>query len=291
MKFTRAIAESNLREESSKQSSIAITESNLQEKFSSAISNNNNRQEKSRATMLRAPVVMRHRRQDRSGKNTDTGHKMRRRSSQHHRQCRRRDRSSLATKDTKVSLRDAFYIQVLSCCSRLKTAEGEDPELYITVQITERKENSEHARRVFYKDDQSRFPHRYTLKLRTASKYNINVGADPAQELSYVKVGGCRYEEFRIINNPGGDEEEKTIYNFIWSTKRMGKSGKKYRTVVPCVIKFQGYKEIKFEIMVKFYKREDKLKHCKGVPLTSLVLSYTMEDKQLKSKHLDIQFH
>ena len=61
--------------------------------------------------------------------------------------------------------------------------------------------------------------------------------------------------------------------------------------MLPCVIKFEGYKKIKFEVMVKFYKREDKEKYCRGKPLTSLVLNYTMDEKLLKTKHPDIQFH
>ena len=228
--------------------------------------------------MLRAPVLTM-----RDIRNKRFGRSVRRKSSKD---------EGVHRKDLKVSLRDAFYIQALSCCSRFKGTNGEESELYVTVQISERKEDcGEHGRRVFYKDDQDRFPHRYTLKLRTASKYIVNIAADPAQDLTYVKVGGVRYDEFRIINDPDSEEEDKVIFSFLWTTKKLEINGKMYRTVLPCVIKFEGYKEIKFEVMVKFYKREDKEKYCKGKPLTSLVLNYAMDDKQLKTKHPDIQFH
>ena len=119
-----------------------------------------------------------------------------------------------ARKDLRVSLRDAFYIQTLSWCAELKETKSDGSEMYVTVQISELEDGGEHGRRVFFKDDQDRFPHRYTLKLKTSSKYIISVAAEPAQELTYVKIGGCRYDVFQIINDPySNDNEENIIYS------------------------------------------------------------------------------
>ena len=48
----------------------------------------------------------------------------------------------------------------------------------------------------------------------------------------------------------------------------------RYRTVLPCAVKFLGYMEIRFELMVKLYHQGNGSVD-KGLPLTTLSLEYT----------------
>ena len=85
-------------------------------------------------------------------------------------------------------------------------------------------------------------------------------------------------------------EDGKTYCSFIWSTKHIKITQRKYRSVLPCVIKFKGYKELDFEVLVKFYENEENL-HYSGVPLSSLGLYGTLSnDNQQKQQMYDIVF-
>ena len=86
-------------------------------------------------------------------------------------------------------------------------------------------------------------------------------------------------------------EDGKTFCSFAWSTKHIKITQRKHRSVLPCVIKFRGYKELQFEVLIKFYESEESL-HYTGVPLSSLGLYGTLSnDKQQKPQMLDIVFN
>ena len=147
--------------------------------------------------------------------------------------------------------------------------------LRVTIRITEKKENDSLPENVFYKLDESRFRQQFTLKLKTFSKYNINIEVEPYQDLIYVKLGGRRYEKVVKLNSHDGDE--KAIYAFIWSTKQIRTTERKHRTVLPCEIKFRQYKEIEFDIMVKFYNNCEIAPYI-GKPLSSINLDCTLSN-------------
>ena len=71
----------------------------------------------------------------------------------------------------------------------------------------------------------------------------------------------------------------KSIFNIVWSGHYMKETERKHRTILPCAIKFKGYNEVVFHIMVKFYD-EDKTVHCQGVPLSHLSLDGTLGERK-----------
>ena len=101
------------------------------------------------------------------------------------------------------------------------------------------------------------------MKLKTFSKYNVQLEISPSLAISYLKIGGTKYDVNMIEMKK---DEGKSFCSFAWSTDHIKPTQRKYRTILPCVIKFKGYKEIQFDVLVKFYQREDIL-HYSGVPL------------------------
>ena len=110
----------------------------------------------------------------------------------------------------------------------------------------------------------------------------------PSLSISYLKIGGARYDA-NMINMK--KEDEKTFCNFTWSTSYIKTTQRKYRSILPCVIKFRGYKEQRFEILVKFYENEET-PHYSGIPLSYLGIIGTLSnDKQQKGQTYDIVFN
>ena len=62
-------------------------------------------------------------------------------------------------------------------------------------------------------------------------------------------------------------EDGKSVYNFKWSSHLIKITERKHRTVLPCTIKFKSYKELNFNILVKFYSN-DEIAHYSGEPLS-----------------------
>ena len=129
---------------------------------------------------------------------------------------------------------------------------------------------------------------RYTLKLKTFSEYNVQLEVCPSLTISYLKIGGMRYDANMTKVKK---EDGKTFCSFTWSTDHIKTTQRKYRTILPCAIRFSGYKEIQFEVLVKFYENEEIL-HYTGLPLSSLGLYGTLSnDKQQNGETYEIIFN
>ena len=110
----------------------------------------------------------------------------------------------------------------------------------------------------------------------------------PSLTISYLMIGGTKFDA--NMTNMTKDDG-KIFCSFVWSTKYIKTTQRKYRTILPCIIKFRGYKELHFEVLVKFYESEEVL-HYTGVPLNSLGLYGTLSnDKKQKGKTYDIVFN
>ena len=110
----------------------------------------------------------------------------------------------------------------------------------------------------------------------------------PSLNIAYLKIAGIKYDAnmFKLMKEDG-----KTFISFSWSSKHIKPTLRKHRTILPFVIKFRGYKELHFEVLVKFYESEEAL-HYTGLPLTSLGLYGTLSnDKQQKGQTYDIVFN
>ena len=144
---------------------------------------------------------------------------------------------------------------------------------------------------MYYKDDQTRFTHRCTLKLSAMADYNITVTVEPATPLNYFKIGGTTFEEF-LTKEACTEESTMAVHALIWSTRNVETTEDRYRMVLPCVIKFEGHKEMKFEIMSKFFDRGDERIYCDS-PLSFLVLNPAEggECKGKKEKLYEVHYH
>ena len=61
---------------------------------------------------------------------------------------------------------------------------GSEKTLKVTIRMNEQKERNQVPGAIFYKDDEARFDQQYTLKLKTASKYNVTMEVEPAMDIS-----------------------------------------------------------------------------------------------------------
>lgn len=136
---------------------------------------------------------------------------------------------------------------------RLTSAYGTETTLKVTVRMREKGVENEGPGTVYYKDDQDRFTQQHTIKLKTFSEYDVKVVVEPPQEISFLVLGGRRYENIKLVNQ----DDMKSVYRFIWSTEKIKTTDRKYRTVLPCVIKFKPYKELIFNMQAKFYTSEE----------------------------------
>ena len=128
---------------------------------------------------------------------------------------------------------------------------------------------------------------RYTLKLKTCYEYNVQFEVSPSLSISYLIIGGAKYDASMTKIKK---EDGKTFCSLRWSTERIKTTQRKYRTILPCVIRFSGYKEIQFEVLVKFYKPDEGL-HYSGMPLSSLGLYGNLSNDQQKGEMYDIVFN
>ena len=64
--------------------------------------------------------------------------------------------------------------------------------------------------------------------------------------------------DFKLVNNP--ETENKSIYEFTWSTYGIDPTDSRCRASVPVSLKFKNYKTLSFHLQCKFYPLED-MKH------------------------------
>lgn len=160
---------------------------------------------------------------------------------------------------------------------------GIEKQLKVTIRFTEKTDENETPGSVYYKDDEKRFSQQHTLKLKTLTEYDVKIEVEPAQEITYVMLAGRKFDKVKPTNNP--KEEGKSLYNIVWSTKAMKTTDRKFRTVLPVIIKFKPYKELKFQLLVKFYMNKD-VAHYTGETLHFLNLDCKVGSGKDKSTHL-----
>ena len=107
---------------------------------------------------------------------------------------------------------------------------------------------------------------RYTLKLRTHSKYKVSIEVEIGIQVLYMRLGGIFWDEFLPVPN-SDKESSKLNHTFIWCTDKMEPTQNKYRTVLPCVVKLKDHEEIKCVAMVKFYG-QDNGSYATGLPFS-----------------------
>ena len=88
----------------------------------------------------------------------------------------------------------------------------------------------------------------------------------------FIKFAGINYP-FKLVNNPS--KEEKSVYQFHWSTKGIEPTENRHRTDVPCSMKFKPYKEIEFRLQVKFYNTKQERQATFGKQLNNVSLECT----------------
>ena len=125
---------------------------------------------------------------------------------------------------------------------------------------------------MFYKNDQDRFSQKITLKLKTFYLYDVVVEVNEDQKLSHVTLGGKKYNAFRTMDNP---DNATRVYKFVWSTGNIRTTRRSHRSVLPCVVKFSGYQEVAFDLLVKFYYKEETVRYT-GIPLSLIDLQVSV---------------
>ena len=121
---------------------------------------------------------------------------------------------------------------------------------------------------VFYKNDEHRFSQQMTLKLKTFFLYDVVLEVNDNQNLVYVVLGGKTYNCFKVVENSA---ESTRLYTFVWSTSNIRPTKRSHRSVLPCAMKFKGYKELRFDLLVKFYYNDEDVRYS-GIPLSFIDL-------------------
>ncbi|XP_012559108.1 CB1 cannabinoid receptor-interacting protein 1 [Hydra vulgaris] len=126
---------------------------------------------------------------------------------------------------------------------------------------------------VYFKQDGQRFHENQTLKLAIESQYKVNVEVKPPLELTFLQFGGEEPEIKRVSKN---DDDEKSVYQFEWSTLGMEATARTQRVEMPCFIRFKDYKELNFKLQTKFYPTKE-VKHITwGQKLHTITLECTI---------------
>ena len=87
------------------------------------------------------------------------------------------------------------------------------------------------------------------------------------------KLGGTDIKFEKVTD---AENEGKLVYLLFWSTAGMDATMRRYRTDVPCTIKFKNYKKLDFKFQVKFYAINDKKHSELGERLNSIDLECTV---------------
>ena len=88
------------------------------------------------------------------------------------------------------------------------------------------------------------------------------------QNLVYVVLGGKTYNCFKVSENSA---DSTRFFSFVWSTSNIRPTKRSHRSVLPCALKFKGYKELKFNLLVKFYYNDEDVRYS-GIPLSFIDL-------------------
>ena len=148
----------------------------------------------------------------------------------------------------------------------IEKSDGNETPLTVAIQIQEKVQDGigfKIGNAVLYKSDEERFSQQCTLKLKTFSLYTIILEVNKDKDLIHIDIGGRRYNCFKLFDSPDNTIKK---YMFTWSTDNIKPTQRKYRTILPIEIKFEGYEELNFQLSVKFYYSDDVL-HFSGKPL------------------------
>ena len=132
--------------------------------------------------------------------------------------------------------------------------------------------------KVVVKDDQNRFAQPYTLKFKTSTEYVVQVEVSPPNHVCYVKIGGRTHDHFKVIQN----SNDNKIFSFLWSTENCEITGRAYRAVYPCSIKFKGYTQVIFDLQIKFYGRNEEA-HYTGQSFSFLELLCSRDNRKKRN--------
>ena len=126
---------------------------------------------------------------------------------------------------------------------------------------------------VVYKSNEDRFTQNNFIKLKTFSSYKITLEVNLDQVLVHCTLGGKNYNCFRMYNRPNGGVGK--MYEFVWNTDRIRKTERHHRTMLPLAFKFNGYHELRFHLLVKFYGCDERT-HYRGEILSGIHISATL---------------
>ena len=154
----------------------------------------------------------------------------------------------------------------LNRAKSLEEGEGSKSSLLnVSLRIQERSECGKEA--VFYREDEDRFTQECCMKLKISTLYDVRIEVDEEEMLVNFSVGGKTYNCFNMFTISGC---ENVAFDFVWSTDNIETTKRNHRSVLPCTMRFKGRREVKFNLLAKFYEYYDA-RLCVGNPLLSLI--------------------
>ena len=125
------------------------------------------------------------------------------------------------------------------------------------------------------------------MKLKICVLYHVSVEVKSDQEIVFVTLGGKKYNRFNIVQST---DKYTKLFSFVWSTHGITTTNRKHRSVLPCVVKLKPYKELKFDLLVKFYDDVTCVNHFTGIPLSLISLECEVAKGKEKNTILNNKF-
>ena len=140
----------------------------------------------------------------------------------------------------------------------------------IELMLNEIDENEEIKNAVVFQQN-TNFSSRYSLKLKRYSKYSIQFTVDSNITLKYLKFADKRFgiteKSFHIT------DDGRKSYQFVWSTNGVPKTKNSKRFIVSITMKFEEYKKLKYDLLVKFFRKDERSVYH-GTKLSSIGLEF-----------------
>jgi len=119
--------------------------------------------------------------------------------------------------------------------------------------------------------ENSNFSSPFSLKLCSNGTYTILLAVDPSLELKYFKFKDHRFK----LSEKGSElaDDGKKVHKYTWSVGEVQKTKNSKRFILSGMLKIEGQKKFRFDMLVKFYK-EGERRVYDGDKLASIGLEF-----------------
>ena len=153
---------------------------------------------------------------------------------------------------------------------RLAEPAHDEKTIDLELRLQEMREEEETTDAIVFTEN-SNFSSRYSLKLKMNTEYSISILTEQNLTLKYFKLKDHRFKLQE--KDTGLADDGRKVYKYCWSTNDVPKTKNSKRFILSSTLKLEGYKKFKFDMLVKFYKRNE-VSVYDGIQLSSIGLEF-----------------